>query len=64
VARRNIQGAFDEAISRLDDARRAVKTGALDDADPTDGFVWRNLWQALGTAAAGGLVVGVLLRRR
>ncbi len=64
LARRNIQGAFDDAISRLDDARRAVKMGARDAADATDGYVRRNPWQALGTAAAAGLVIGFLLRRR
>jgi ElaB/YqjD/DUF883 family membrane-anchored ribosome-binding protein len=64
VARRNIQGALDDAISRLDDALRAVKAGARDAADATDGYVRRNPWQALGTAAAAGLVVGFLLRRR
>ncbi len=64
LARRNIQGAFDDAIARLDDARRAVKMGARDAVDATDGYVRRNPWQALGTAAAAGLVVGFLLRRR
>jgi ElaB/YqjD/DUF883 family membrane-anchored ribosome-binding protein len=64
MARRNIQGAFDEAISRLDGARRAVRTGALDAADATDGYVRRNPWQALGTAAAAGVFLGLFLRRR
>ena len=63
MARRNIQGAFDEAISRLDGARRAVRTGALDAADATDGYVRHHPWQAIGTAALAGLAVGFLLRR-
>ena len=36
----------------LDDARRAVKMGARDAADATDGYVRRNPWEALGVAAA------------
>jgi ElaB/YqjD/DUF883 family membrane-anchored ribosome-binding protein len=64
VARRNIQGALDDAIARLDDARRAVKMTARDAADATDGYVRRNPWQALGAAAAAGLVIGLLVRRR
>ena len=64
LARRSIQGALDEAISRLDDARRAVRVSARDAADATDGYVHRNPWQAIGTAAAAGLVVGFLLHRR
>jgi len=64
LARRNIQGAFDDAISRLDEARRSVKMSARDAADATDGYVRRNPWQALGAAATAGLVVGFLLRRR
>ena len=59
MARRNIQGAFDEAISRLDGARRAVRTGALDAADATDGYVRHHPWQAIGTAALAGLAVGL-----
>ena len=50
MARRNIQGAFDEAISRLD-------------GDVTDGYVRHHPWQAIGTAALAGLAVGFLLRR-
>lgn len=64
LARRSLQGAFDDAIARLDGARRSVKTSALDAADATDGYVRHNPWQALGAAAAAGLVVGFLLRRR
>ena len=54
---------LDEAISRLDGARRAVRTGALDAADATDGYVRHHPWQAIGTAALAGLAVGFLLRR-
>lgn len=63
VARRNIQGALDDAITRLDQARRAVRTGALDAADATDGYVRHHPWQAMGTAAIAGLAVGFLMRR-
>ena len=62
VARRNIQGALDDAITRLDDARKAVRTGALDAVDATDGYVRHHPWQAIGTAALAGLAVGFFLR--
>jgi len=64
VARRNIQGALDDAMSRLDDARRSVAVSARDAADATDGYVRRNPWEALGVAAAAGFVIGFLLRKR
>ena len=64
MARRNIQGAFDEAISRLDEARRACAGAPLTPRTPRTAMCGQHPWQALGTAAPAGLVVGFLLRRR
>ncbi len=64
LARRNVEGALDDAMHRLDEARRAVTKGARGAADATDGYVRDNPWTALGVAAAAGLLVGLLFHRR
>mgnify|MGYP001462654859 CR=1 FL=1 len=64
VARRNIHGALDDAMARIDDARKALQTGATDAAGATDDLVRRNPWQALGIVAVAALAVGYLLPRR
>ncbi len=64
AARTTIEGKLGEAISRLDDARIAVTEKAKGAAEATHEYVNENPWKALGVAAAAGLVIGILLRRR
>lgn len=63
-ARARIEARMDAAQLRLHDARLAVAARARQAAGATNGYVSENPWKAIGIAAAAGLVVALLLRRR
>lgn len=64
AARTKIEGKLVDAKSRLANARGVVARRACGAADAADGYVRDNPWRALGVAAAGGLIIGILLSRR
>ena len=55
---------LDSAKTTLANAQHMVTDSARQYAGATDDYVRNNPWQALGLAAAGGLLVGILLARR
>lgn len=55
---------LDSAKTTLANAQNMVTDSARQYAGATDEYVRSNPWQALGLAAAGGLLVGILLARR
>jgi ElaB/YqjD/DUF883 family membrane-anchored ribosome-binding protein len=64
VARERIQASLATAKVKLADAERVVLERTKDAAKATDEYVRDNPWQAVGVAAAVGLVLGVLISRR
>lgn len=64
AARAKIERQLREARSRLDAARIAVATRAVDAADATQEYVSENPWKAIGIPAVAALVVYLLLNRR
>ena len=50
--------------ARMDEAQEALMAKARDTAKATDVYVHDNPWKAVGTAAAIGMVIGVLIGRR
>lgn len=64
AARERIQASLATAKVKLTDAERAVLDKTRDTAKATDEYVRENPWQAVGIAAAAGLVLGVLISRR
>jgi ElaB/YqjD/DUF883 family membrane-anchored ribosome-binding protein len=63
-ARAPMEAKLGSAMSRLDDVRVAASQRARGAADATRECVRDNPWQALGIAAAAGLVIGCLIGRR
>jgi ElaB/YqjD/DUF883 family membrane-anchored ribosome-binding protein len=63
-ARAKMEAKLGNAMSRLDDARVAASQRVRGAADATRECVRESPWQALGIAAAAGLVVGCLIGRR
>jgi ElaB/YqjD/DUF883 family membrane-anchored ribosome-binding protein len=64
AARERIQASLATAKVKLTDAERVVVDKTKDAAKATDEYVRENPWQAVGIAAAAGLVLGVLISRR
>ena len=64
AARTKIERKLGEARSRLDDVRMAVTEKAKHSAGATHEYVRENPWKSIGLAAAAGLIIGFLLRRR
>jgi ElaB/YqjD/DUF883 family membrane-anchored ribosome-binding protein len=64
AARERIQASLATAKVKLGDAERALLEKTKVAARATDDYVHDNPWQAVGIAAAVGLVLGVLIGRR
>jgi ElaB/YqjD/DUF883 family membrane-anchored ribosome-binding protein len=64
VARERIQASLATAKVKLAEAERALLEKSKLAARATDDYVRENPWQAVGIAAAAGLVLGVLISRR
>lgn len=64
VARERIQASLANARVKLVDAERALLERTRQAAKVADEYVHENPWQAVGIAAALGLVLGVLISRR
>ena len=64
AARERIQASLATAKVKLSDAERVLVDKTKDAAKATDEYVRENPWQAVGVAAAAGLVLGVLISRR
>jgi ElaB/YqjD/DUF883 family membrane-anchored ribosome-binding protein len=64
AARERIQASLATAKVKLTEAERALLEKSKLAARATDDYVRENPWQAVGIAAAAGLVLGVLISRR
>jgi ElaB/YqjD/DUF883 family membrane-anchored ribosome-binding protein len=64
AARTKIEAKLGEAKSRLDDARIAVSEKAKGVQDATEAYVKEKPLRSFGIAAAIGVIIGFLLRRR
>ena len=64
AARERIQASLATAKVKLGEAERALLEKTKLAAKATDDYVRENPWQAVGIAAAAGLVLGVLISRR
>jgi ElaB/YqjD/DUF883 family membrane-anchored ribosome-binding protein len=64
VARERIQASLASARVKLVEAERALAERTRQAAKVTDEYVHEHPWQAVGVAAAVGLVLGVLISRR
>jgi ElaB/YqjD/DUF883 family membrane-anchored ribosome-binding protein len=64
AARERIQASLATAKVKLTDAERVMLDKTKDAAKATDEYVRDNPWQAVGIAAAAGLVLGILISRR
>jgi len=64
AARERIQASLATAKVKLTEAERALLEKTKVAARATDDYVRENPWQAVGIAAAVGLVLGVLISRR
>ena len=64
AARDRIQASLATAKVKLTEAERALLEKSKLAAKATDEYVRENPWQAVGVAAAAGLVLGVLISRR
>ena len=64
AARERIQASLATAKVKLTEAERAMLEKTKLAAKATDDYVRENPWQAVGIAAAVGLVLGVLISRR
>lgn len=64
VARERIQASLASARVKLIEAERALAERTRQAAKVADDYVHENPWQAVGVAAAVGLVLGVLISRR
>ncbi len=63
-ARARIRQSLDSAKVRLQDAEKAARQRGEDAIHATEDYAKDKPWQAMGFAAAAGLVIGVLLARR
>lgn len=64
AARERIQASLAAAKIKLSDAERALLEKTKEAAKAADEYVQDNPWQAVGIAAAAGLVLGILISRR
>jgi ElaB/YqjD/DUF883 family membrane-anchored ribosome-binding protein len=64
AARERIQASLATAKVKLSDAERALLEKTKEAAKAADEYVQDNPWQAVGIAAAAGLVLGILISRR
>ena len=64
AARERIQASLATAKVKLTEAERALLEKSKLAAKATDEYVREHPWQAVGIAAAAGLVLGVLISRR
>ncbi len=64
AARERIQASLAAAKVKLTEAERALLEKSKLAAKAADEYVRENPWQAVGIAAAAGLVLGVLISRR
>jgi len=64
AAREKVQDTLDRAKAGLGDIEDVVTDTGRQAARATNEFVQANPWQAVGIAAAVGLVVGLLISRR
>ncbi len=64
VARERIQASLATAKVKLTEAERALLEQSKLAAKAADEYVREHPWQAVGIAAAAGLVLGVLISRR
>ena len=64
AARERIQASLATAKVKLTDAERVLVDKTKETAKAADEYVHENPWQAVGIAAAAGLVLGVLISRR
>ena len=64
AARERIQASLASAKVKLTEAERALLEKSRLAAKAADEYVRENPWQAVGVAAAAGLVLGVLISRR
>jgi len=55
---------LDSARASIAHAQTAVADTAKQYASSTDQYVHANPWKSVGVAAAGGLLIGILLARR
>ncbi len=64
AARERIQASLATAKVKLGEAERALLEQTKQAAKATEDYVRENPWQAIGIAAAAGLVLGILISRR
>ena len=64
AARERIQASLATAKVKLTEAERVLLERTKLAATAADDYVHENPWQAVGIAAAAGLVLGVLISRR
>jgi ElaB/YqjD/DUF883 family membrane-anchored ribosome-binding protein len=64
AARERIQASLATAKVKLGEAERALLEKTKQAAKATEDYVRENPWQAIGIAAAAGLVLGILISRR
>ena len=64
AARERIQASLATAKVKLTEAEQVLLEKSKEAAKAADEYVRENPWQAVGVAAAAGLVLGVLISRR
>jgi ElaB/YqjD/DUF883 family membrane-anchored ribosome-binding protein len=64
AARERIQASLATAKVKLTEAEKVLLEKSKEAAKAADEYVRENPWQAVGVAAAAGLVLGVLISRR
>ena len=64
AARERIQASLAAAKVKLTEAEKVLLEKSKEAAKAADEYVRENPWQAVGVAAAAGLVLGVLISRR
>jgi ElaB/YqjD/DUF883 family membrane-anchored ribosome-binding protein len=62
--RARIQESLQQAKAKLGEAEELIRDRSREAARYTDEYVHENPWQAVGVAAAVGLLLGLLLTRR
>ncbi|HEX5842597.1 MAG TPA: DUF883 family protein [Pseudomonas sp.] len=62
--REQIRGSLGRARTTLDSAEDALRERGKATLDATTGYIHSHPWQALGIAAAIGLLLGMLISRR
>ena len=62
--RKKVEGALANAKTALSDGRDSVRRQAREAVQAGDSYVREQPWQAVGIAAAAGLLIGFLVARR